>query len=147
MFYLDKKNCIVGLQATYIKHHEVLNGFKNIMEITLQTAELSEVVFEISDDDFIRNVYGLYSDWIEYLRFETEKGRIFEVGTVNQKENSKEFSLKIRNFDIPVTLFGALDLKKGQFTVYLEFYSLIFLFLHNFFVKSLEFFNFRRKFQ
>ena len=82
------------------------------MESTSQE-ELQEKTFELADDDYIRNVYGLYVDWIEYLRFETEKHAIFEVGVINEKESPKEFSLNIRNFDIPVTIFGALDLKKG----------------------------------
>ena len=83
------------------------------MAATLKETELTEKTFELADDDYIRNVYGLYVDWIEYLRFETEKGAIFEVGVINEKDSPKEFSLNIRNFDIPVTIFGALDLKKG----------------------------------
>lgn len=85
------------------------------MASTSQEPDLQEKTFELADDDYIRNVYGLYVDWIEYLRFETEKHEIFEVGVINEKENPKEFSLNIRNFDIPVTIFGALDLKKGIF--------------------------------
>lgn len=83
------------------------------MSTTVENPELNETSFEINDDDYIRNIIGLHSDWIEFLRFETEKKQVFEIGSVKDQEKSKEFSLKIRNFDIPVLLFGALDLKKG----------------------------------
>ena len=125
-FYLDKNNLIVGLQASYIKHGEVITGLKNIMASTLlENNGLKEIIFELAEDDYIRNIYGLYLDWIEYLRFETEKGKIFEVGSINDKETPKEFTLNIRNFDIPVTVFGALDIKKGNiFIIYLILQSL-----------------------
>lgn len=113
-FFLDKKNIILGLQAVYLKNEEIYMGYKNIMEKTLNETELIECTFELADDDYIRNIYGLYVDWIEYLRFETQKGKIFEVGVINEKDNRKNFSLKIRNFDIPVTIFGAIDIRKGN---------------------------------
>jgi len=113
---MDQSNIIIGLQATYIKHNELYPGYKNVMSSCfIEGNELIESTFELADDDYIRNVYGLYVDWIEYLRFETEKGMVFEVGVINKFANPKEFSLNIRNFDIPVTIFGALDIKKGIF--------------------------------
>ena len=82
------------------------------MEKTLKTEEIHEISF-VLEDDYIRNFYGLYGDSIEFLRIETEKGKVFEVGTIN-KEKMKEFTLNIRNFDVPITIFGALDVKKGN---------------------------------
>ena len=78
------------------------------MEKTVKkTEEIHEISFAF-EDDYIRNLYGLYGDSIEFLRIETEKGKVFEVGTIKNKEKMKEFTLNIRNFDVPITIFGAL---------------------------------------
>jgi len=111
------KTTIVGLQAIYLKNNEEMFGYRNVMKNMINNKEITEVSCDFAQDDYIRNLYGLYGDWIEYLRIDTVKGKVFEVGVVNTKEKIKDFTLNIRNFDVPITIFGALDIKKG---VYLE---------------------------
>ncbi len=67
----------------------------------------------IKEKDYIRNVMGIGgSEGISFLRLETEGRECFEVG--DEEKEGDLFELNIRNFDVPVILFGALEPKKSE---------------------------------
>ena len=152
-FYLSPNESILGFQGSYLGiESQLIAGPKNIkvglppsssspsppstaikgsylgLDGSLQEYTVNIKSFALKEKDFIRNVVGMGGEGgITFLHIETNEGECFEIG--DQEKEADPFELNIRNFDIPIILFGVLEPKKSnklrllildnsQFTIY-----------------------------
>ena len=113
IFHDEAKVKIFGFQAVYQLYGNKVNGYCNIYNDLKATAKTT--VLQITEkDDYLRFISGFYTDTIEYLRLETQKGVFITVGVITPKDKQKEFRLDIKKDEKPIILYGGLDYKKSK---------------------------------
>lgn len=137
-FFLSPNQNILGFQGSYLgSEGQLIAGPKNIkvpspapsssppppssslikgsyfeLDGSIQEYTVNVKSFVLKEKDFIRNVVGMGGEGgITFLHIETDGGECFEIG--DQEKEADPFELNIRNFDIPVILFGVLEPKKS----------------------------------
>lgn len=138
-FYLSPNENILGFQGSYLgSDGQLIAGPRNIkiglpppsssppppstssmkgsylgLDGSLQEYAINIKSFALKEKDFIRNVVGMGGEGgITFLHIETNEGECFEIG--DQEKEADPFELNIRNFDIPIILFGVIEPKKSN---------------------------------
>ena len=113
IYHDEAKVKIFGFQVLYLLYGNRVNGYCNINNELKATAKTT--VLQIKEnEDYLRFISGFYTDTIEYLRLETQKGVFITVGVISPKDKQKEFRLDIKKEEKPILLYGGLDYKKSE---------------------------------
>lgn len=95
--YELKNGSVKEVSSFKIKH-----GYKNIREGGL----------ELSDYEYIKEVDLYCGKAVEFLKIQTSRDRVLEVGNEKNRVKCKQFSFDIRNNEKPIAFLGAIDTKK-----------------------------------
>lgn len=93
-----------------MENGEDMVGKENIDYFLKQNYQISELQME--ENDQIKIIQGYATDSIDFLRIETQRQQVLEVGSYNLRDKPKEFQLNIEYTYTPITVFGGLDYKR-----------------------------------
>ena len=115
----DKDLAIYGFNAVYkSKSNPEDENLKGVIICHNKNIENCKVeTLKINPDDKLKFISGFYSNHIEYLKFETSKGKNVIVGTVpSKKQGKKQFHFEVKRDENVNSFIGALDynVRKGS---------------------------------
>ncbi|CAD8169599.1 unnamed protein product [Paramecium pentaurelia] len=104
----SQNNLIIGLELTYGESENKDN--KTTKHIGLQEGNIDKVQININSEEKLSYISGFYNqEQIIFLKFETNKKRIIQVGNMKYKDNqTKDFRIEIKDREI-LGFNGILD--------------------------------------